>query len=298
MPSDPHIGKTPRASHSRAVWLVIIGGVGGLLLLIAAYSTGLLTGDRDRPSVVMVTLAVLPSATLTLTVTPSPLPTQTPFVIILTATPLPTDTPAPPTTAVPTATVTTPTTTPDHPAALETQYAALAGVVSVQRVRLSASDLRADLRVQPGYAHHAFAEVLFNAALRIMDDLTTFTAVVDDGQQVIEFQWDARREASARWELIVLRAPNTPTTQPDMSATAYTELLTRSAATVIPVFPTAAPAAMPVTGGGSRYTCNAVNDLNCSNFTSQAEAQAHLLTCGDEDRLDGDNNGAACESLP
>lgn len=45
--------------------------------------------------------------------------------------------------------------------------------------------------------------------------------------------------------------------------------------------------------------CNGADDLNCSNFSSQAAAQAHFNLCGNEDRLDGnDNDGRACESLP
>lgn len=49
--------------------------------------------------------------------------------------------------------------------------------------------------------------------------------------------------------------------------------------------------------GGSPYQCNDIDDLNCSDFSSRAAAQAHLNACGDEDRLDGNNDGLACESL-
>lgn len=57
------------------------------------------------------------------------------------------------------------------------------------------------------------------------------------------------------------------------------------------------PPAPPV--GGSPFQCNGIDDLNCSNFSSRAAAQAHLNACGNEDRLDGnDNDGLACESLP
>ena len=51
-------------------------------------------------------------------------------------------------------------------------------------------------------------------------------------------------------------------------------------------------------GGSSPYTCNGANDLNCDAFNTSAAATAHLQMCGDEDRLDADNNGLACESLP
>jgi len=44
-------------------------------------------------------------------------------------------------------------------------------------------------------------------------------------------------------------------------------------------------------------------DLNCSDFATHAEAQACYDYCksqgyGDVFRLDGDNDGIACESLP
>lgn len=43
--------------------------------------------------------------------------------------------------------------------------------------------------------------------------------------------------------------------------------------------------------------CNGVDDLNCDDFGSSAAAGAHLAQCGDEDRLDQDGDGRACESL-
>lgn len=38
-------------------------------------------------------------------------------------------------------------------------------------------------------------------------------------------------------------------------------------------------------------------DYDCSDFSTQTEAQKYLLS-GDPHRLDGDDDGAACESLP
>src|SRR5262249_27385690 len=38
-------------------------------------------------------------------------------------------------------------------------------------------------------------------------------------------------------------------------------------------------------------------DYDCSDFSTQAEAQQYLLP-GDPYNLDGDNDGVACESLP
>lgn len=43
----------------------------------------------------------------------------------------------------------------------------------------------------------------------------------------------------------------------------------------------------------------AAQDLNCSNFSTQAEAQAAFDAIpGDPNNLDADNDGIACESLP
>jgi LPXTG-motif cell wall-anchored protein len=40
------------------------------------------------------------------------------------------------------------------------------------------------------------------------------------------------------------------------------------------------------------------NDQNCKDFDSQAEAQAHLdANKSDPDRLDGDNDGQACDNF-
>jgi hypothetical protein len=46
----------------------------------------------------------------------------------------------------------------------------------------------------------------------------------------------------------------------------------------------------------------ASNDYNCTDFSSQPEAQTFFIKVGgtknDVNRLDGDNDGTACESLP
>lgn len=52
-------------------------------------------------------------------------------------------------------------------------------------------------------------------------------------------------------------------------------------------------AVAPISTAASPYACNGVDDLNCSDFS--AGAQAHLLMCGDEDLLDADRDGVACE---
>lgn len=52
-----------------------------------------------------------------------------------------------------------------------------------------------------------------------------------------------------------------------------------------------------VTSGGKR-----TNEYNCNDFSTQPEAQTFFLKVGgpsnDTNRLDGNNDGQACESLP
>lgn len=49
----------------------------------------------------------------------------------------------------------------------------------------------------------------------------------------------------------------------------------------------------------SDYECS-YNKYNCADFNTQAEAQAVMIYCGNDDihYLDGDDDGIACETLP
>lgn len=50
---------------------------------------------------------------------------------------------------------------------------------------------------------------------------------------------------------------------------------------------------------GTTQSVFAADDLNCSDFATQQEAQAHLdADPSDPDKLDRDGDGIACESLP
>lgn len=46
----------------------------------------------------------------------------------------------------------------------------------------------------------------------------------------------------------------------------------------------------------SLLTCNQQDNLSCSDFANVAQAQFHLNMCGDEDNLDTDDDGFACEA--
>jgi uncharacterized protein YcgI (DUF1989 family) len=58
------------------------------------------------------------------------------------------------------------------------------------------------------------------------------------------------------------------------------------------------PALIPTSAPAASNRCNGVDDLNCSDFSTSRAASDHVRTCGDEDKLDRDNDGRACESLP
>src|SRR4051812_6644172 len=64
----------------------------------------------------------------------------------------------------------------------------------------------------------------------------------------------------------------------------------------------AAAVAMSLTMLATRGAPRALADVNCSDFSTQAAAQAFFLTNGgpalDPNRLDVDHDGIACESLP
>jgi len=65
--------------------------------------------------------------------------------------------------------------------------------------------------------------------------------------------------------------------------------------------PTSSPQPTQQTQPASGYYCSA-NVYNCSDFSTHAEAQSVYEMCGgpnsDIHRLDGDNDGLACENLP
>ncbi len=46
----------------------------------------------------------------------------------------------------------------------------------------------------------------------------------------------------------------------------------------------------------SLLTCNQQDNLTCSDFANVAQAQFHLNMCGDEDNIDTDDDGFACEA--
>lgn len=66
-----------------------------------------------------------------------------------------------------------------------------------------------------------------------------------------------------------------------------------AAPTLVNIAPFAAPAATPLR---SPFTCNGIDDLNCGDFNARGlDARGHLAQCGDEDDLDRDGDGMACE---
>ena len=97
---------------------------------------------------------------------------------------------------------------------------------------------------------------------------------------------------------VIAVAPPTPVPQPTAPPTATLP----PAPTAPPEPPTAVP--QPTNPPAPAAVCNCTGpDLNCSDFGSHASAQACFDYCvslgyGDIFRLDGNNDGDACESLP
>jgi micrococcal nuclease len=93
--------------------------------------------------------------------------------------------------------------------------------------------------------------------------------------------------------------PTSLPTQRDPSPTPH--LAPELPLTPTSVPPTATQATLPTATAGLRYDPNGP-DRDCSDFATQAEAQAFFIAAGgpekDPHRLDGDNDGVACETLP
>lgn len=81
-------------------------------------------------------------------------------------------------------------------------------------------------------------------------------------------------------------------------------LLTAAIAKIVPSGPAATATPKPATTSGAEGAADAPHkDKNCSDFATQAEAQAYFVANGggptnNVDGLDRDHNGQACESLP
>lgn len=95
----------------------------------------------------------------------------------------------------------------------------------------------------------------------------------------------------------------TQTGTPTTTGTATsTPTITPTATQTPTTTPTATPTLTPTSTTSPSFVC-ASDFYNCSDFGTQAAAQQVYNYCaalgfGDIHRLDGDNNGLACESLP
>ncbi len=156
---------------------------------------------------------------------------------------------------------------------LEAEVAALGGVRELRMIVSVDGIVYMEIDVLEGYAAQPFAEALLEVARRY-GPVEDFSVMLSDGVRVpISYLW--RNGAWVGTEMIqqatLARATAQPTRAVDYSV------------------PPTAPVVSP-------YTCNGLDDLNCSDFNRQwGQAQAHLQMCGDEDNLDGDGDGRACE---
>lgn len=266
-------------------------GVGCLVLMLAVTLIFVLAQPRGRT--IMPTLAVLPTITVIPPVTSfTDTPTSAPS-----ATPVPTETDVPLTGdrarfATAAAFI----------APLDGDLQALNGVVE-SRSALIGKVVDVQARVQPGYNSQATANAMLRLASERVPELSEFFVILDDGGVPVDYHWQSWDDEWTSTPLVAQAtffATFTATFTPSQTFT--------PSRTVIPTaqsFPTLPPAqastvvrpqAAPTRVMGSPFACNGVDDLNCSDFGyDPALAQAHLDKCGNEDRLDGDSDGYACE---
>jgi endonuclease YncB( thermonuclease family) len=139
----------------------------------------------------------------------------------------------------------------------------------------------ANLRAGPGTRYRIIGSVRTGEVVEVVGSDT-------DGSQT----W--YKLASGEWIAAFLVTPTKNGTPVDGTATP----------TTTPPAPTATPTATSTRTGTPPPPCACSGNLyNCSDFSTQAEAQACFNYCktqgrGDIHRLDGDNDGIACESLP
>lgn len=136
---------------------------------------------------------------------------------------------------------------------------ALPGVISADVISVRGESVDMELTVERGSNTLAFAQQLRELAMSLYP-AREFSAILWDGSGSVSYLWNPR---TGEWGVTDLRITPLPT------LASYT-------ATRV-------------------YVCNGVDDLNCGDFSRQWEAQAHMAACGDEDALDADGDGEACE---
>lgn len=165
---------------------------------------------------------------------------------------------------------------------LEAEVTGLVGVRTVRAVVSVDGIVYMEVDVLEGYAAQPFAEALLEVARRY-GTVADFSVLLNDGVAVpTSFLW-----RNGGWNGVPMIQQATlvqATTQPQVPIS----LPTWTPLPYIPPAPT-----QPVV---SPYTCNGVDDVNCGDFNRNwQQAQAHMLMCADEDNLDGDGDGRACE---
>lgn len=236
--------------------------------------------------------------TATPTGTPTPTPTFTPTPTN-TSTPTPSQTPSNTPTVTPSATVT------NTPNATATSAEGTFVALQTAESRLSATPTPLDVNVEvesfdASMVFYTIAEANVRPCPRLTD-ACEIVAILPPGASLIvtgtavgdEFQ------GTPDWYQVRLQAAN---------GYVHTSLLTDQPPTATPTATNTVPST-PVpqvdsSGGGSTCDCSA-DTLNCSDFSTQSEAQACHDRCvatvgSDVHNLDGGENpnGVACESLP
>lgn len=270
------------------VWLWRRGKVGKILAVVFGLA---FIGFAAIPTPPPITTVIptnsetpAPTATTTLTSTPIPAPT---------ATTIPTDTPIPAPTATPIPTETpTDTPSPTPPPTEPSIVAPLAPTATFtpEAAKPGANSV-ANLRAGPGTEYAVVGQAQAGQTLEIVarNGAGDWYQLVD-GTWIVGFLVDNAPDVGVAANIPappVVAAPS-PIAAPPPAAVAPTSP---------PAFiqPTAAPPATACSCNGDTY--------NCPAFGSHAAAQACFDYCvsvgvGDIHRLDQDNDGNACESLP
>lgn len=208
------------------------------------------------------------------TTTPSDSPSET-----QTRAPLSTETPAPAETAVPAATATQPPAQTELP--IESSFSAKATILQ-----------GANLRAGPSTDYDKIGGLSAGDACEIVcqtPDGEWYQVALESGELAWIAAFLVNTEVEAIPTVAALQLPSLPTLAPPTQAPAT--------GTPVPAAPTAAPEPPPAV-----CSCSG-NVYNCSDFSTRAQAQSCYNYCrsqgrGDVHKLDRDNDGDACESLP
>lgn len=158
-------------------------------------------------------------------------------------------------------------------AVLASQWRDVAGVEDVTLATVLGDEVYGEIVVERDAQSVSTAEALADAArAQLMSASLEFDLILDNGLSASDYRWS---NVTDSWSITPL------------------ESVTRQPTQGVRLMST--PTARVMGFAAPRTTCNGVDDLNCSDFVTGSAAATHIATCGDEDMLDRDGDGRACE---